>query len=402
MNKFDYYYGAEAEQFNFFRIPKKLIRDKAFSGISCEAKILYGLLLDRMTLSLRNGWVDEYNRVYIIFAICDIMDEFGCSKRKAIRLLEELDDRKGIGLVEKKRQGLGKPSLLYVRNFNFAESGESDDAERGGCMESPPEQEIAYEDTYQEGMNGDQQMEAYIPDISEGEILKNEDMEVQGQVYPSQKCQNVHLQKCQNVHLQKCQNVHPNKTDNSKTEYIYTNPSIHPSIPPDGTDGITGESMPLEGFWEDRQAVLSLLRKNLDYSALIADLSLLGEKEWLDNLTELMADACCCPGEYQAIGGMAVQTAEIRRRFLRLRMPHIRYVQESLEKNNTEIKNIRAYLLACLYNAPLTMGSYYAASVQHDLAYGLLGKQRIPSGVRGHPPDTGERDKEDAEEIRSR
>ena len=371
MNKFDYYYGAEAEQFNFFRIPKKLIRDEAFSGISCEAKILYGLLLERMTLSLRNGWVDECNRVYIIFAICDIMDEFRCSKRKAIRLLEELDDRKGIGLVEKKRQGLGKPSLLYVKNFNFAENEGSDDAEHGGCMEKYPEQDIAYQDTYQEGMKGNQQMEACGSDASE----KNNDMEIQGEVYPSQKCQNVHLQKCQNVHLQKCQNVHPNKTDNSKTENIYTNPSIHPSIPPDGTEGLTGEFMPLEAFWKDRHAVLSLFRQNLDYSALVADLSFPGQKEWFDNLIELMADACCYSGEYQAIGGMVVPTIEIRRRFLRIRMPHIRYVQESLGKTNTKIKNIRAYLAACLYNAPLTMESYYAAAVQHDMVYGLMEEQ---------------------------
>ena len=91
MGNYSYYYGEEAEQFNFFRLPKKLIRDRRFKSISSDAKILYGVLLDRMSLSMRCGWVDEENRVYIIYTIKDIMEEFECGEKTAIKL-----DRKSV------------------------------------------------------------------------------------------------------------------------------------------------------------------------------------------------------------------------------------------------------------------------------------------------------------------
>ena len=118
MADFSYYYGDDAEQFNFFRLPKLLVRDKRFDGLSSEAKILYGVLLDRMALSAQNGWLDDDNRIYIIYTTREVMREFGCSERKAITLMGELDTRKGIGLIEKRRQGLGKPNIIYVKNFN--------------------------------------------------------------------------------------------------------------------------------------------------------------------------------------------------------------------------------------------------------------------------------------------
>ena len=66
---FDYYYGAEAEQFSFFRIPRLLFKDERFKTLSCEAKLLYGLMLDRLSLSRNNGWFDEQGRVYINYLL---------------------------------------------------------------------------------------------------------------------------------------------------------------------------------------------------------------------------------------------------------------------------------------------------------------------------------------------
>ena len=114
---FEYYYGHEAEQFTFYRIPKLLIKDKRFSGISSDAKMLYGLMLDRMQLSVKNGWIDEVNRVYIIYTVEQIMEDLCCCKEKAIKILSELNGQKGIGLIEKIRRGLGKPDIIYVKNF---------------------------------------------------------------------------------------------------------------------------------------------------------------------------------------------------------------------------------------------------------------------------------------------
>ena len=112
--KFDYYYGSQADQFNFIKIPKIILLDKTFSSLSIQAKMLYGVLLDRMGLSMKNGWYDSENKVYIIYQIAEIQEDLGFSKKKAIDYLTELEV---FGLVEKKRRGLGLPSILYVKSF---------------------------------------------------------------------------------------------------------------------------------------------------------------------------------------------------------------------------------------------------------------------------------------------
>ena len=113
--EFDYFYGQQAEQFTFYRIPKVLFTDSRFWNVSTDAKLLYGILLDRMNLSARNGWLDEAGRVYIIFTLEETMAALNCGDNKATKLYNELE--KKCGLIERKRQGLGKPNLIYVKNF---------------------------------------------------------------------------------------------------------------------------------------------------------------------------------------------------------------------------------------------------------------------------------------------
>lgn len=110
----DYYYGIEAEQFSFYRVPRLLIKDERFKKLSSDAKLLYGLMLDRMSLSIKNEWFDEDNRAYIIYTIDSIMEDLGCGKEKAVKVLAELDSVKGIGLVEKVHRGLGKWKTEYA------------------------------------------------------------------------------------------------------------------------------------------------------------------------------------------------------------------------------------------------------------------------------------------------
>ena len=99
---FDYYYGMQAEAYSFYRIPKILFTEPFFKKLSCEAKVLYGLMLDRMALSVKNKWFDEEDRVYIIFTIDDARELMGCCKQTAVKIMAELDSQKGIGLIEKK------------------------------------------------------------------------------------------------------------------------------------------------------------------------------------------------------------------------------------------------------------------------------------------------------------
>ena len=111
----DYFYGQTGELFSFYRIPKALFQEQRFQSLSTDAKTLYGILLDRMSLSVKNGWLDKQNRVFIIFTIEDVKRALCCADNKATKLLRELEE---FGLIERKRRGLGRPSLVYVKNFS--------------------------------------------------------------------------------------------------------------------------------------------------------------------------------------------------------------------------------------------------------------------------------------------
>jgi len=114
---FQYYYGIESEQYSFYRIPKILITDPHFKALSTDAKLLYGLMLDRMSLSYKNGWMDEENRVYIYYTLDEAQEQLCCKTDKAVKLFAELDEGKGIGLIERIRQGQGRPAKIYVKRF---------------------------------------------------------------------------------------------------------------------------------------------------------------------------------------------------------------------------------------------------------------------------------------------
>ena len=115
----DYFYGQSSELFSFYRIPKLLFQDSRFQPLTTDAKTLYGILLDRMSLSARNGWLDKAGRVFIIYTVQEVQDSLGCADKKATKLLRELEE---YGLIERKRRGLGKPDLIYVKNFSSESS----------------------------------------------------------------------------------------------------------------------------------------------------------------------------------------------------------------------------------------------------------------------------------------
>ena len=112
---YDYFYGQSGELFSYFRIPKALFQDHRFRKISTDARTLYGILLDRMSLSVKNGWLDEQGRVYIIYTVREVQESLCCAEHKAVKLFRELED---IDLIERKRRGLGRPSLIYVKDFS--------------------------------------------------------------------------------------------------------------------------------------------------------------------------------------------------------------------------------------------------------------------------------------------
>ena len=111
----DYFYGQAGERFSFYRIPKALFQEPRFQSLPTDAKTLYGILLDRMSLSVKNGWLDEQGRVYIIYTVREVQESLCCAEHKAVKLFRELEQ---LDLIERKRRGLGRPSLIYVKDFS--------------------------------------------------------------------------------------------------------------------------------------------------------------------------------------------------------------------------------------------------------------------------------------------
>ena len=112
---YDYFYGQSGELFAYFRIPKALFQDSRFRQLSTDARTLYGILLDRMSLSAKNGWMDEQGRVYIIYTVREVQESLCCAEHNAVKLFRELEQA---DLIERKRRGLGRPSLICVKNFS--------------------------------------------------------------------------------------------------------------------------------------------------------------------------------------------------------------------------------------------------------------------------------------------
>ena len=111
---FGYFHEEESEQFAFYRIPQVLFKDEKFAKLSTDAKVLYGLFLNRVSLSKKNHWIDEEGRVYVYYTLVSIQEDLHCASQKALKLLKELEC---YGLIERIKQGLCKPDRIYVKNF---------------------------------------------------------------------------------------------------------------------------------------------------------------------------------------------------------------------------------------------------------------------------------------------
>ena len=296
---YDYFYGEQADQFSFFRIPKVLFTDEHFKGVSAEAKILYGILLDRMSLSRKNGWLDDEGRVYIIFTLDEVMNSIGCAVQKAAKLLSELDDKSG--LIERKRQGLGKPNVIYVKNFIIGSESK----------------------------------------IKNYENQSSGAVKIEAQELPKSKGSN---------------------TDHSNTEYNDTDSLLFTSF----RDSQSRESNRSEARREYRELIL----ENIDYDILCSDYPY--EQDTLEEILELMVDVVCTTRDTVRISGDDKPAEVVRRQFLKLDAEHIRFVIDSLRENTTEVRNIRQYLIATLFNAPLTISNYFRSRVNHDMSKGLV------------------------------
>jgi hypothetical protein len=303
----DYFYGQQADQFTFYRIPKALFTEERFRSISMDAKVLYGILLDRMALSRRNGWLDKNERVYIIFTTEQIMEALNCANQKATKLLSELESK--CGLIERRRQGLGKPNIIYVKNFveNSVNKTLKDVENSVGSLKS----------------------QIQNPENHDSATMKitNQESRKSG-----------------------CSNTDRNQTDLSETYPIFSAPSAGSE-----SDGMA-ERTKYRNYFEKTLGIRKLIERNPD------------EEDTIEGMLDILVDTVCTKRAMIRVAGDDKPAEVVKGRLMKLEPAHIGYVLQCLNENNAKVKNMRQYLLASLYNAPTTMSAYYQAMVNNDFA----------------------------------
>ena len=282
---FDYFYGEQSDMFAFYRIPKVLITADYFLELSTNAKLLYGLLLDRVSLSSSNGWFDEQGRVYIIYTIASIQRDLHCGDKKATRLLAELEKW---GLIERKRQGQGKPTVIYVKNF-------------------------------------------LLDGMTCSEVQKRE-------VKTSLKGNS----RVTNFGSQESQEMNPNNTNINNTELNNTDSNLILSVT--SCKDTTVHSSLMGSDEIDVNAYARIVRRNLEIDLLIQNSPF--EEETFEGIYELVLETVISQGDSMIIGSNRYPMSLIRSKFLKLNSSHVEYVMDSLKANTTKVRNIKKYMLA--------------------------------------------------------
>ena len=324
---FDYYYGLEADQFSFFRIPRLLIKDKRFSGLSNDAKLLYGLLLDRLALSRENGWIDGQNRVYIKYSVAEISKDLNIGRDKAMKLLAQLDTKKGIGLIERIRVGQGCADTIYVKNFASAER----DAVDAEPVPRPHDNS----------------------EVGKCDFRKSDRPILRGR----------------KSRLQEVGEIDPNYTD--KNNNYGVRPINQSALPAKRSVKKPAEPQPSVSVDRGKvteEEVRELIQDNVEYETIVHDGRY--KKEIIDELVELMVEVIVSRREKFRISGVDVPYNAVRSRFEKIDYYTMLYVLEALEQNSARITNIRAYMLAVLYNAPVTVENYYSQETKLMLISG--------------------------------
>lgn len=299
--QFDYFYGNEAEQFTFYRIPKILVTSPHFKKISDSAKLLYGLMLDRMSLSIRNGWLDDDNRAYIFFTTNDVMEQMCCGTEKATKMLTELDSEKGIGLIERVKQGQGKPAIIYLKKFY-----ELEDTARSTKLS-----EIESQD-FRKSKN------------KTFENRKSRVSETESQDFRKSKC-------------------NYNNINNTDINYIY--PINQDNYNIQNSDTQTEEE------WIDRYTkTVDEIKTQIDYDYLINHT----ERDIVDEVVNIMAEVMTVYRPKYKIEGDFIEYNAVVNKFRQITAQKLEICLLAYSRKIQRIKNPKAYWISTLYNIPLT------------------------------------------------
>ena len=331
--QFEYFYGNQAEQFAFYRIPKLLITSPEFKRVSDSAKLLYGLMLDRMSLSIKNGWVDDENRAFIYFTTNDVMEQMCCGTEKATKLLAELDVEKGIGLIERKKQGQGKPAIVYLKKFYVDDNGNDRNARLS---------------------------EIEIPDFRKSKVKTFENRntrlsEVESADFRESKC---NYNKYNNTYVNDTEKSYTERNDTEITSYPINRVNCNTSPSP------AGKGIDTMRWIEKRQTYEKIIKNNIDYDIIVNNYS----KTWLDEIVAVMVDVVCSDEPTIRINKQEYPHEVVKSRFLKINSTHIEYIDMALRSNTSDVRNIRAFLITTIYRSFETADNWFSAKVQYDMA----------------------------------
>ena len=318
---FNYLSASGIDKFTFYRMPKILFVDDYFSAISCEAKVLYGLLLDRATLSKSNNWIDELGRVYVFFKQTEAMEMLNIKKNKVIAIFKELED---IGLLIRKKQGQGKPTRLYVLDFS---SHTDDENSKTNEVVSDDEEQTSDENTKKE-------VKRFEKQTSEIQTSSND---------TKKEVKRFEKQTSKGLKNKPLSSNYINKTEMNKTESIYLSSNANQPTS-ENNENINDRLI-------DRyNNAVNKVKKQIEYGYLIENY----EKSTIDLIVSLIADVYVDDSSI-SVNNRTIVAEQARIEYSKLTQEHIEFVLESIANTKTRIKNIRTYLQSCLYNAYHTM-----------------------------------------------
>jgi hypothetical protein len=315
---FDYFKLGENDQYLFLQLPLMLIKDDMFKDLSSDAKILYSLLLNRTSLSAKNGWVDEDNNIYIIYTIEQIMEDLNCWERKAVKLMSDLKD---IGLVKTIRRGLGKPNITYVMNFATALNLKNAEKARN-CTDLSKGQ---FKDCHNDNSRI---VKSTIQDLSKGQSS----------------------------------NINISNIDFSDIDFSQSSQSSH------SRTGENEEKHDMTDSITDTQSYESyerLIKSNISYDHYVKHSP--ADIEMIDGLVQIMLDVICTHDPPTVrIGNETKSRGIVKSVYLKLDSEHIRHVIDQYKQQRNKITNKTAYLQKMLYTVWQEIDAHYTNAVRSD------------------------------------
>lgn len=337
---FDYYYGGEANQFSFVRIPKILLTEPQFQDLSFGAIITFAVLLDRMNLSMKNGWHDEYNRVFIRYKVTDLTDVVGKSADRVSKYLKELED---IGLIERPRVGLGEGKVTFVKNFISPFLREKAVIDRGNACNGEEKKSTFSEDNEQNIENAE----------------KSTPLKASNDHISRENAVNVTRGNAGNIASENASNITRENAVQNNTEINNKNLNNNINSYPNhiSSQNIAGSDT------DDWIRVRNTIKSNIEYDILAVSRS----KEELDGVVDIMTEVMISTSPTIWVGKNDYPSGMVKERFSRITSSHIEYVLNCFHSNTGKVYNIKRYLQTALFNAPVTIDSYYTADSNHDL-----------------------------------